>query len=126
MSANHAGSQSSPAAPIDTNVNVQSRPAASTSCTYPGTSTAPSDAPLWSSPFPSGRCFSLRMVRTVSRAHGQCPASNSPSSVRQASTQRNTPVPGDSSGPSKRATHSGFAARAVAAPASDQPASTSG
>src|SRR5687768_14846346 len=44
--------------------------------------------------FPSGRCVADRMFRAVNRAQGQCPASNSPSVVRQANSQRYSPSPG--------------------------------
>ena len=57
-------------------------------------------APLWRMPLPSGRSFAVRICRAVMSAHGQCPASKSPSTVRHKSSQRNVPAPGSSPGSS--------------------------
>jgi hypothetical protein len=66
------------------------------------------------------------MRRTVMRAHGQCPASQAPRTVRQNSSQRNVPAPGSSPGDSSAAVRSAWPANPAAIPATDQPTSTSG
>ena len=81
---NHSTSQSTPAAPTTWNGRRQ-LPVSGVISAFmtSGVTIAPTDVPLWSTPFPSDRSRSESRARVVRIPHGQCPASKKPSSIRQ-------------------------------------------